>query len=319
MCTGSHNVLPVDIITHAIDFSPPSTIILISGDRDFSYAVSTMRLRNYRVVLLAPTAAHSSLRAQASVVYEWPRSVLQAEMPVPTPPPKSRIPAAYATRPSAPISIDRTTPSIVHIGQPSSSPQSALFRQNFPSLPGEDASPTSLHHRSSSLPDPEHAFPPNTQSKANYAAVIATNRPTQAVSARHQHIVTKFGSCAIQDSPFSSTQRLSPAWRSSKSLATMPVCRPQSMSTVSRPCLVDGITDAMNDQPSLPPVSLERPFDDRQGYNHGDVSGEITDVHLVPATPAGTEVSLDDEGGNPASFDVEEANDQHDQIGRAHV
>ena len=66
----------VDMMAHAIDTPAPSTIILISGDRDFVYAVSVLGLRQYRVVLLAPRAAHSSLKAQASTVYNWPDDCL---------------------------------------------------------------------------------------------------------------------------------------------------------------------------------------------------------------------------------------------------
>lgn len=63
-------------MAYAIDNPAPATIILISGDRDFVYAVSILCLRRYRLVLLAPSVAHGSLKAQASVVYAWPGDVL---------------------------------------------------------------------------------------------------------------------------------------------------------------------------------------------------------------------------------------------------
>ncbi|KAI0933878.1 hypothetical protein AcV5_005902 [Taiwanofungus camphoratus] len=66
----------VDMMAYAIDNPAPATIILISGDRDFVYAVSILCLRRYRLVLLAPSVAHGSLKAQASVVYAWPGDVL---------------------------------------------------------------------------------------------------------------------------------------------------------------------------------------------------------------------------------------------------
>ncbi len=67
------------MLAHAIDNPAPSTIVLISGDRDFVYAVSILGLRKYRVVVIAPNAVHTSLKSQASAFYEWPRHVLPSE------------------------------------------------------------------------------------------------------------------------------------------------------------------------------------------------------------------------------------------------
>ncbi|KAF8894338.1 NYN domain-containing protein, partial [Gymnopilus junonius] len=61
----------VDMFAHAIDTPAPSTVVLITGDRDFAYAVSTLRLRRYRVVLLTLSNAHASLTAQASICLDW--------------------------------------------------------------------------------------------------------------------------------------------------------------------------------------------------------------------------------------------------------
>jgi NYN domain len=58
-------------MAHAIDHPAPGTIILISGDRDFVYAVSTLRLRRYQVVVIASSQMHISLQRQASLVYAW--------------------------------------------------------------------------------------------------------------------------------------------------------------------------------------------------------------------------------------------------------
>ena len=63
-------------MAYAIDNPSPTTIMLISGDRDFVYAVSILSLRQYRIVLLSPRATHISLKAQASAVYHWPDDVL---------------------------------------------------------------------------------------------------------------------------------------------------------------------------------------------------------------------------------------------------
>ncbi|KAG7092253.1 hypothetical protein E1B28_008618 [Marasmius oreades] len=55
-----------------------STILLISGDRDFAYPISILRFRMYHVVVISPSApgAHLSLRAQASTFLDWNVEIL---------------------------------------------------------------------------------------------------------------------------------------------------------------------------------------------------------------------------------------------------
>ncbi|KAF8162982.1 NYN domain-containing protein [Crassisporium funariophilum] len=67
----------VDMLAHAIDNPAPSTIVLISGDRDFAYALSVLRLRRYRVILLTLSNAHSSLTAQATIRFDWISDILK--------------------------------------------------------------------------------------------------------------------------------------------------------------------------------------------------------------------------------------------------
>lgn len=67
------------MLAHAIDNPPPATIILISGDRDFAYAVSILRLRRYRVVIISLGGVHASLKAQASVFLDWNTDVICLE------------------------------------------------------------------------------------------------------------------------------------------------------------------------------------------------------------------------------------------------
>ncbi|KAG6891030.1 hypothetical protein C0992_010692 [Termitomyces sp. T32_za158] len=70
----------VDMLAYAIDNPPPSTIILISGDRDFAYAVSILRLRRYRVVIISLPGVHTSLKTQASIFLDWNNDVLGADV-----------------------------------------------------------------------------------------------------------------------------------------------------------------------------------------------------------------------------------------------
>lgn len=65
------------MLAHAIDNPAPTTIVLISGDRDFAYALSILRLRCYHVVLITLSNAHQSLRAQASTSFDWASDVLE--------------------------------------------------------------------------------------------------------------------------------------------------------------------------------------------------------------------------------------------------
>lgn len=71
------------MLTYAIDNPAPATIVLISGDRDFVYAVSVLRLRRYRVVLVAPHCAHASLKSQASAVLNWETDIMGKTHPRP--------------------------------------------------------------------------------------------------------------------------------------------------------------------------------------------------------------------------------------------
>ena len=65
------------MLAYAIDNQAPSTIVLISGDRDFAYGLAMLRLRRYRVVLITLSNAHPSLRAQASLCFDWISDVLE--------------------------------------------------------------------------------------------------------------------------------------------------------------------------------------------------------------------------------------------------
>lgn len=48
----------VDMLAHALDNPAPSTIVLITGDRDFAYVFSVLKLRRYRTILVTLPNAH---------------------------------------------------------------------------------------------------------------------------------------------------------------------------------------------------------------------------------------------------------------------
>jgi len=59
------------MLAYAIDNPAPCTIVLITGDRDFSYALSILKLRRHRVVLITLPNAHPSLTFQACICFDW--------------------------------------------------------------------------------------------------------------------------------------------------------------------------------------------------------------------------------------------------------
>ena len=65
------------MLTYAMDNPAPGTIILVSSDGDFSYAVSTLRLRRYHIIVVGLPAIHQSLKAQASLFVNWNTDVLE--------------------------------------------------------------------------------------------------------------------------------------------------------------------------------------------------------------------------------------------------
>ncbi|OAX41325.1 hypothetical protein K503DRAFT_735880 [Rhizopogon vinicolor AM-OR11-026] len=77
----------VDMLAFAIDHDSPATVVLIAGDRDYAYAMSTLRHRQYTVVLIVPSGQNvsQSLQSQASVVIDWNYAILgkrpEADMP----------------------------------------------------------------------------------------------------------------------------------------------------------------------------------------------------------------------------------------------
>ena len=66
------------MLAFAVDHPASATIILISGDRDYAYAVSTLKLRKYQVILVVPSPQSSlCLQCQASLVIDWGAAVLR--------------------------------------------------------------------------------------------------------------------------------------------------------------------------------------------------------------------------------------------------
>lgn len=114
----------VDMMAFAIDTPAPATIILITGDRDFVYAVSILSLRQYRLVVLAPTAAHGTLKGQAAEVYAWPADLLPENKATARRVSMSSATNAEAARSSSKASVFPPTQPVQPAASPASPPPS---------------------------------------------------------------------------------------------------------------------------------------------------------------------------------------------------
>jgi len=79
----------VDMLVFAFDLQAPVTVVIITGDRDFTYAISTLRMRGHRVVLIMPNAktpSHLKDNVDISVswkdVLEWPGQIASPARPL---------------------------------------------------------------------------------------------------------------------------------------------------------------------------------------------------------------------------------------------
>ena len=64
------------MLAFAMDNPPPATIVIITGDRDFAYATSILKMRGYKVIVIcAPHAAHASLKIRADGLFDWQKDV----------------------------------------------------------------------------------------------------------------------------------------------------------------------------------------------------------------------------------------------------
>lgn len=67
------------MLAFALDNESPATIILLSGDKDFVYALSILGLRKYHTVVIAPKHAHSNFKHRASEVLDWDALVVRKQ------------------------------------------------------------------------------------------------------------------------------------------------------------------------------------------------------------------------------------------------
>ncbi|KAJ0976475.1 hypothetical protein J5N97_018440 [Dioscorea zingiberensis] len=79
---ASDKKILVDMLFWAVDNPPPANYLLISGDRDFSYALHQLGMRRYNILLAHAPNVSQALVAAARTVWLW-TSLLAGEAPLP--------------------------------------------------------------------------------------------------------------------------------------------------------------------------------------------------------------------------------------------
>ncbi|CAL9244450.1 unnamed protein product [Arabidopsis halleri] len=77
---GSDKKLLVDIMFWAMENQAPANIMLISGDKDFSYLLHKLGMKRYNILLARPEKASAPLIAAAKTVWLW-TSIVNGDRP----------------------------------------------------------------------------------------------------------------------------------------------------------------------------------------------------------------------------------------------
>jgi hypothetical protein len=157
------------MLAHAIDNPAPSVLVLISGDRDFAYALSILRLRQYQVILVTLSNAHPSLTSQASACVDWHSEIINPVVQSPSTTTNNPVGLVSRTAP------DRDSPA----GQSSPS-QSSQYTQEAEPVGRADHGDLLHYLRASTSARPRHtsdaSFDTSSGQQARY------ERPRQDVS-----------------------------------------------------------------------------------------------------------------------------------------
>jgi hypothetical protein len=124
-------------MAYALDNTPQTTVlVVITGDRDFAYAISMLQNRGYRVVVIIPTASHASVRANASIVVDWTSAILKPMLPIGLMSPAKKFDVALHSQTGVQItSMPLSKPLVV---PPSSSTESPVLSVEALSLFSEE-------------------------------------------------------------------------------------------------------------------------------------------------------------------------------------
>jgi hypothetical protein len=203
-----HELHLVDMLAFAIDHGSPATIVLIAGDRDYAYAMSTLRLRQYTVVLIVPSSPHTSqsLKSQASVVVDWNYAILRKRPDADTPP---------VWQPYRDLGEDIVERLAREIQDPNEDPAVTLISSHHtPTVP------THTRHISAAEPLEPLVFQRNTDSSdaAQPAPVYTPKKAPSIFPGTPGHFSVGSGSsrarsATIQSSHTDSSDDIQPTWR----------------------------------------------------------------------------------------------------------
>jgi len=66
----------VDLMFQAWGHGVVQTLVVITSDRDLSYALATLRMKDFCIILISPANSHVDLVSQATIHLDWSRTVL---------------------------------------------------------------------------------------------------------------------------------------------------------------------------------------------------------------------------------------------------
>ena len=264
------HIFLVDMLAHAIDNAAPSTIVLISGDRDFAYALSILRFRRYRIVLITHSNAHQSLRAQASTSFDWVSEVLEPVDPTLSNQPTSSTRRGKSSSPpthdklysdSTSRNLPNSSGSLFQESYNEKSANSVEFMNNFQ----DETTCTEISSSSSSKHDAKHdSLPPYLERQLGASSMALSNGPEGPARVLHSPVASchSNGSGSIQ-TPLTTTACSSESNFASRTTQTQSrlLQALQESRLVETSCHLD--SDALCENP--PPILEPSPLSHQQG------------------------------------------------------
>ncbi|KAJ8583648.1 hypothetical protein M405DRAFT_884728, partial [Rhizopogon salebrosus TDB-379] len=269
----------VDMLAFAIDHGSPATIVLIAGDRDYAYAMSTLRLRQYAVVLIVPSSSNTSqnLKSQASVVVDWNYAILRKRPDADTPP---------VWQPYRDLGEDIVERLAREIQDPNEDPAVTLISSHH-----TPTAPTHTSHISAVEPLEPSVFQRNTG--ASDAAQCTPKKAPSIFPGTPGHFSVRSGSSRarsanVQSSHTDSSDDIQPAWGRTAQKAAIPsteiserfelgsaTWRARSVTTQAVPDIDRDSVSSDDIQPAWRPTALEATIASTNTPGHSGVGSAM--------------------------------------------